>query len=746
MLTYNLMGYAVTFTDGELLYCDLLNEKIKAGHAAAKKFDQLYNECSDIEDVINQYEQIAYRVLKEFCVSSLFSQLKNHEIYDVSEQSYWKKYVTFENSQDALDTIVEKYGEILQKQGMEEDYRAMRKATRSRWQGGGIGGIDAAVKGAIDAGILNAVSGAGHSMVNAVGNMASAGAAAMSKRSLFSDASTKQILRNGIIEDIFSSYILFMKLLNEYHADTVQVTFDKDKATAFLENAKEIPAKRAELLVKSFKLFPWNKAFYFYTFGEFPNDRKVLIQAAERFDVDISSAYEKIIASEYTDLAHNSEEEALKARQRILSIMDEYGIKESPTLDTLETNCLQQLCNGLESMTEAQCNNLSEAIKAYSALDKNKQPFLQKVQKRIETLWAAEDGEIFDNLYLRTDITQRDQCQQAIDFVKSKGRTSSSEKYIAALEACTAENLKKATIYQKGVLPGIYVGLSAAFIVGSLFSLFKLGMGFFFSVALLAIGIVFGVLNANLTKNWKVLTIDNTVFHPLLMDLTSASGVKAASDFQACANKNLGLKLGLSFLFIFLLCSGLQLSAEANKETEDFPENIYEKGYEDDYEGDYANSYDNYMNDGTDSNYVSDWPADSENIIDENNDAPQYEAYPDDDAAYESDDLYDLEPPEPSFAWCTGCYYTENDMLEFTYNDCEDGNIPFYVNFSGEFTLDNCKGTLESDGFVSFIGDVAGDIVTGRLYNTSIGEILLCIDYSESPLLPIDTSFYFMAP
>ena len=58
-------------------------------------------------------------------------------------------------------------------------------------------------------------------------------------------------------------------------------------------------------------------------------------------------------------------------------------------------------------------------IKAHKASDALKAPFLQKVQRRIESIWSAEDGEIFDNLYMKTDITSPGAVAEAISYVHS---------------------------------------------------------------------------------------------------------------------------------------------------------------------------------------------------------------------------------------------------------------------------------------------------------------------------------------
>lgn len=84
-----------------------------------------------------------------------------------------------------------------------------------------------------------------------------------------------------------------------------------------------------------------------------------------------------------------------------------------------------------------------EKIRAYPAQEKIKELYLKKVQGRIEDIWSAEDGEIFDNLYLKTNIEDQAQKDAAIAYIKEKGRTSSSSKYLNAVTSCTPDNIKR---------------------------------------------------------------------------------------------------------------------------------------------------------------------------------------------------------------------------------------------------------------------------------------------------------------
>ena len=80
-----------------------------------------------------------------------------------------------------------------------------------------------------------------------------------------------------------------------------------------------------------------------------------------------------------------------------MQVMAEYSVESSATLDALETDCLTRICKDYETASKADCQAMIAAVNGYEAQDKIKQPFLQKLQSRIESIWSAEDGEVFDN-------------------------------------------------------------------------------------------------------------------------------------------------------------------------------------------------------------------------------------------------------------------------------------------------------------------------------------------------------------
>ena len=389
MLKYCLLGQTVTFEDSAERYYDLQFMKSQAGLDVSQQFEDWYAQCGNIQSVLDGYLQFAESAMEKLAFRPLFDQLAGYEIYDTSEETYWKCCIGLEKSESALEAVERQYNAILKRQNAEKKYRTDRKAGRSRWSGGGFG-MSGALKGAAQAASLNAVSGLGHSVFNAIGNAGSALSASMDKSALYKNSATQDVLLSGILADLLDAYYAHMDFLNERKENYVQPVFDEDRSSALFENAKKVPEKREELLIQAFTLCPWNAKLVKYIFIHFPKDRKTICAAAQRFSVDLRDSVEDILAQEYDSVAQSSESTAQEAKKRILKHMQEYGVSESATLDRLETDCLRRLCEGYQAADEATCERLVEKIRQYQAQERLKDPFFEQLHKRIEQIWTNE--------------------------------------------------------------------------------------------------------------------------------------------------------------------------------------------------------------------------------------------------------------------------------------------------------------------------------------------------------------------
>lgn len=217
---------------------------------------------------------------------------------------------------------------------------------------------------------------------------------------------------------------------------------------------------------------------------------------------------DKILGRYYPKDAKYDEDKAQDSKAKIKKIMTVLGVSSSETFDQLEKDCIARLCPKIDTADESACNKMRKDIQAYDALEKNKKPYIDEIEKRIEAIWSKEDGEIFDSIYLNTNLYNSDEINNSLEIIKQKGRTDAAQKYIDALEACNKKNINKAQKYQKKSTR-LYRKFGIALTV--------LGIAMAFASPVLgvvaAVGIFFLIVHQGRKKYWKLLTINETQFH-----------------------------------------------------------------------------------------------------------------------------------------------------------------------------------------------------------------------------------------
>ena len=616
MSTYILFGQQISFSEAKDRYSRLVSAYINALFATTTEFTTWYHACGSIEKVLQGYVSEADRLISKYVDGPLYEQLLDLEIYDVGKETYRDNCMVLEPAQTACRRFKGLIQKVNDAKDAEIEYRESRKQNRSRVVGGGFG-LGGALKGMATAGAINAVTGMGHSVVNAFGNVGSSLSAASSKYSIYKDEETFNCLCAALADCLGSTFSAHIQIVNERKPHCIDVFSDSDRAEALLENAKRFPDKAQHLLLEAFKQDPASFDLLQYIFLNYRRERKNVLTIAKSFGISLSDTITSILSQEYTADAKTDESKAQAARKRILSLMDEMGLSESETLDQLEQDCLDRvvanysanaascdeilnrirdytaseknkqaiikkhliwqlgaeyhveftpeeveaviapeytqearastpaaesakkqilykmsvmgaqqsttldqlesdcvarLCTNYTHADEKTCDAMLEKIRAYPAQEKIKELYLKKVQGRIEEIWSAEDGEIFDNLYLKTNIEDQSQKDAAIAYIKEKGRTSSSSKYLNAVTNCTPGNIKKAVAY---VSWNLCMAISAAIlIIVSAVLLVAFDADIYLCMIPILVGAALLYFRSKLKKIWNTLTIQGTIFHP----------------------------------------------------------------------------------------------------------------------------------------------------------------------------------------------------------------------------------------
>lgn len=424
MSKYTLFGETIKFTDAEERYIDIKSFYYAAKFEALNEFMSWYKKCENIDSVLKGYEAFVTKLVFNLAINPLFETLREIEIFEVSSSAYVEQCLDLSCADNAYNQIVDKYNDIIGEQEAKMEYRAARKAGRGRFVGGGFG-TDAAIRGMVTAGTLNLVSGASHSVINAIGNIGSSIVAGSKKASLYKEENTQMSLLYGISRAIFEAVNNHVCLVNEIKKKYYVNSFNEDKADALFENAKKVPLKEQSLLIESLKSYPWNWPLLKYIFIRYGNERKNVWIISQRFSVDLSADVEEALASEYTQEAQQSEELAQAAKQRIISTMTDLGISESDTLNRLEQDCIARLCEGYEDADGKKLTTILNKVKKYDALDKNKAAVIHKrkiwqlaSQYQVE-FTADEVNEILESAFPTADQLDRASLERSLCQIKT---------------------------------------------------------------------------------------------------------------------------------------------------------------------------------------------------------------------------------------------------------------------------------------------------------------------------------------
>ena len=102
---------------------------------------------------------------------------------------------------------------------------------------------------------------------------------------------------------------------------------------------------------------------------------------------------------------------------------------------------MQKLCADIASADETECNRKNAVIAENDFLSDILEPFQNKIKNRIEEIWSAEDGQIFDNILINTDISNTQAISDSIAYIEESGRTEHKNRYIEALKNFTPQNI-----------------------------------------------------------------------------------------------------------------------------------------------------------------------------------------------------------------------------------------------------------------------------------------------------------------
>lgn len=348
MLGFNFLGETIFFSQGRQNYA--MVHKLFAGLAVegSTKFRKDLKELKDVNEMVKRIGDFAADAITIGLTAGM-QQLLSNGVYTVGVDAYAELFVPhcMPFWLEAYEEFVEEYSNIVCTQQEMEEYRRLRRESRTKFVGGGFG-VKNAVSGAIKADILNGMTGAAHSFVNSIGNARTSAQTEKAKRELLNDVEMQELLVEGVYKTIYMLMFVNMKLLNdETGMDFIMPSEkDQDKVHAIIQNLNGNLIPEAQIngiLSKAVELDPSNENTYFLALYRNGDKNCEIEKLGEYMGVyvngkSIHEVKERLVFEQVKDKIYfmnaNKDNEAavIAVKKEIDEVFEYYGLDNSETL------------------------------------------------------------------------------------------------------------------------------------------------------------------------------------------------------------------------------------------------------------------------------------------------------------------------------------------------------------------------------------------------------------------------------
>lgn len=130
-------------------------KKINEAKDTIKKVAQnYYNEYGNIDKVIDEFPEVIAEVVDN-AIKMAINTLNSYKIYDYDEEKFYETYYSVIDTTEIMEPLIDKYLQVMNLSDEVEKYHDYVKyVRRNSWSGGGFG-VEGAIKGHIQAEMLN---------------------------------------------------------------------------------------------------------------------------------------------------------------------------------------------------------------------------------------------------------------------------------------------------------------------------------------------------------------------------------------------------------------------------------------------------------------------------------------------------------------------------------------------------------------------------------------------------------------
>ena len=241
----------------------------------------------NVDRLAHGYTDYLNSIFTEELVPLAVNFLVHYDIYDCSEElfirKYQEKYFLMDNRPE-FKKFLQEYTAISDEYSQKKAYQKVYRANRSKWIGGGFG-IKGAIKGSIDATILNTATGLFRGIGDGIDDFYSS----VEFKNQKEDLLTENLFDN--IDSAFHSCCLGVVLACETEYEShknIKCTWDynsnHERSNALFQNAKTRiadPEKRLAIISEAIQLNPYNKQFYEYLYQDTTEYKDDVLTLAE---------------------------------------------------------------------------------------------------------------------------------------------------------------------------------------------------------------------------------------------------------------------------------------------------------------------------------------------------------------------------------------------------------------------------------------------------------------------------------
>lgn len=254
----------IKYPDNAEMYAGLFGDYLKIGFDKYKILRDIYKRLGDADSVANKFSREAQKLINEQ-VEEVLKNLYNNGLAMTREQ-FKQKYDNVYPMEYELfmDPFMNEYNNILGKQAQMRHDRAVSYSNRMRWSGGGFG-MSGAIKGALQAGVLNAGTSVISGLGNAVVSSFNEGSIEKRKEKLFEDERIMNATCEGIIICMTSLFLAYTDELYDIGKLGNKISLDIETANAKFEATMAYEKNKEKLfaaIVECLSLYPASRTFY----------------------------------------------------------------------------------------------------------------------------------------------------------------------------------------------------------------------------------------------------------------------------------------------------------------------------------------------------------------------------------------------------------------------------------------------------------------------------------------------------